>query len=65
MSTATSEGCMATTNRPERAEQMQIMRLHGTSNDAWKRYTAEGTWYNEILYRGYKYNWTDIAASNF
>ena len=65
MSTTTSEGGMATANRPEWAERMQIMRLHGISNDAWKRYTAEGTCYNEILYRGYKYNLTDIVASNF
>jgi len=40
----TGEGGMATTNNPEWAERMQIMRLHGISNDAWKRYTAEGTW---------------------
>ena len=54
---------MATTNNPEWAERMQIMSLHGISNDAWKRYTSEGTWYYEIIYPGFKYNLTDIAAA--
>jgi len=38
------------------------MSLHGISKDAWKRYTAEGSWYYEIIAPGYKYNLTDIAA---
>jgi perosamine synthetase len=42
---------------------MRIMSLHGISRDAWKRYTAEGSWYYEILYPGYKYNLTDVAAA--
>jgi len=41
---------------------MRIMSLHGISKDAWKRYTAEGSWYYEIIAPGYKYNLTDIAA---
>src|SRR5919109_4778043 len=59
----TGEGGMATTESPEWAERMRIMSLHGISRDAWKRYTAEGSWYYEILYPGYKYNLTDIAAA--
>jgi dTDP-4-amino-4,6-dideoxygalactose transaminase len=59
----TGEGGMATTENPEWAEHMRIMALHGISKDAWKRYTAEGSWYYEILYPGYKYNLTDIAAA--
>lgn len=59
----TGEGGMATTESPEWAERMRIMGLHGISKDAWKRYTAEGSWYYEILYPGYKYNLTDIAAA--
>ena len=39
------------------------MALHGISKDAWKRYTAEGSWYYEIIEPGYKYNLTDIAAA--
>lgn len=59
----TGEGGMATTEHPEWAERMRIMSLHGISRDAWKRYTAEGSWYYEILYPGYKYNLTDVAAA--
>lgn len=59
----TGEGGMATTNNPEWADRMRIMSLHGISKDAWKRYTSEGSWYYEVLYPGYKYNLTDIAAA--
>ena len=59
----TGEGGMATTDNPEWDERMRIMSLHGISKDAWKRYTSEGSWYYEILYPGYKYNLTDIAAA--
>jgi perosamine synthetase len=59
----TGEGGMATTENPEWAERMRIMSLHGISHDAWKRYTAEGSWYYEIMYPGYKYNLTDVAAA--
>jgi dTDP-4-amino-4,6-dideoxygalactose transaminase len=58
----TGEGGMATTENREWAERMRMMSLHGISKDAWKRYTAEGSWYYEILAPGYKYNLTDIAA---
>jgi perosamine synthetase len=59
----TGEGGMATTEDPEWADRMRMMGLHGISKDAWKRYTAEGSWYYEILSPGYKYNLTDIAAA--
>jgi len=59
---STGEGGMITTESEEWAERMRIMSLHGISKDAWKRYTAEGSWYYEILAPGYKYNLTDIAA---
>jgi perosamine synthetase len=39
------------------------MALHGISKDAWKRYTAEGSWYYEIVAPGFKYNLTDMAAA--
>ena len=54
---------MATTEHPEWADRMRLMSLHGISKDAWKRYSAEGSWYYEILSPGYKYNLTDIAAA--
>ena len=59
----TGEGGMATTDDDGWAERMRIMSLHGISKDAWKRYTAEGSWYYEIVAPGFKYNMTDVAAA--
>lgn len=59
----TGEGGMITTANDAWAERMRIMSLHGISKDAWKRYTASGSWYYEITAPGYKYNLTDIAAA--
>jgi dTDP-4-amino-4,6-dideoxygalactose transaminase len=59
----TGEGGMITTGNDALAERCRIMALHGISKDAWKRYTAEGSWYYEIMAPGYKYNMTDIAAA--
>jgi perosamine synthetase len=39
------------------------MSLHGISRDAWKRFTAEGSWYYEIIAPGFKYNMADLAAA--
>jgi dTDP-4-amino-4,6-dideoxygalactose transaminase len=60
---ATGEGGMLTTDREDYAQRARMMALHGISRDAWKRYTAEGSWYYEVLEAGYKYNMTDIAAA--
>jgi len=59
----TGEGGMICTNNDDWAERCRIMSLHGISRDAWKRYTAEGSWYYEIIAPGYKYNLTDIASA--
>jgi len=59
----TGEGGMITTDNQGLAEKMGILGLHGISADAWKRYSAEGSWYYEVLHPGYKYNMTDIQAS--
>jgi perosamine synthetase len=59
----TGEGGMITTDDDGLAERTRIMSLHGISKDAWKRFSAEGSWCYEILAPGYKYNMTDIAAS--
>lgn len=61
-SLTTGEGGMICTDDDALAERCRIMALHGISKDAWKRYTAEGSWYYEIVAPGYKYNMTDIAA---
>jgi len=60
---ATGEGGMLTTDDDGAAERCRIMSLHGISRDAWKRYTAEGSWAYEIVAPGYKYNLTDVAAA--
>ena len=36
--------------------------LHGMNRDAWKRYSAEGSWYYEVVAPGC-YNMTDIQAA--
>jgi dTDP-4-amino-4,6-dideoxygalactose transaminase len=59
----TGEGGMICTENDKLAERCRIMALHGISKDAWKRYTAEGSWYYEIIAPGYKYNMTDVAAA--
>jgi len=59
----TGEGGMICTNDASLADRCRIMSLHGISKDAWKRYTAEGTWYYEIVAPGFKYNMTDVAAA--
>ena len=62
-SITTGEGGMATTEEESWADRMCVMRLHGISKDAWKRYSAEGSWRYEILAPGFKYNLTDIQAA--
>lgn len=59
----TGEGGMATTANPDYAERMRMLSLHGISRDAWKRYTAEGSWRYDILEVGHKYNLTDLQAA--
>jgi dTDP-4-amino-4,6-dideoxygalactose transaminase len=59
----TGEGGMITTANNEYAERARLMRLHGMTKDAWKRYSKNGSWSYDILAPGYKYNLTDIAAS--
>lgn len=59
----TGEGGMISTENEGYADRMRMMSLHGISRDPWRRHTAEGSWYYEILRPGYKYNLTDIAAA--
>jgi perosamine synthetase len=54
---------MAVTDDDALADRMRLMSLHGMSKDAWKRYTAGGSWYYEIVAPGFKYNLTDIASA--
>ena len=59
----TGEGGMLVTDDDAIADRARVMRLHGISRDAWKRYTAAGSWYYEIEDAGFKYNMTDLAAA--
>ena len=59
----TAEGGMVTTNHAEKAAMIQKMSLHGLDLDAWQRYSHRGFKHYEIVYPGYKYNMTDIAAA--
>jgi dTDP-4-amino-4,6-dideoxygalactose transaminase len=59
----TGEGGMTTTDHEDWADRMCLMRLHGISKDAWKRYSAEGSWRYDIQAPGFKYNLTDMQAA--
>ena len=59
----TGEGGMLTTNREDYAQRAAMMRLHGISGDAWKRYAKNGSWYYEVQDAGYKLNLPDILAA--
>jgi dTDP-4-amino-4,6-dideoxygalactose transaminase len=59
----TGEGGMLLTDDDRIADRARSMRLHGISRDAWKRYTAAGSWFYEIEDVGFKYNLTDLAAA--
>lgn len=59
----TGEGGMLITDSSEIADRARLMRLHGMSRDAWKRYSTGGSWYYEIEDAGFKYNLTDVAAA--
>ena len=60
---STGEGGMVVTNNREWHERMKVNRLHGISKDAWDRYTAQGSWYYEVVENGHKYNTTDLNAA--
>ncbi len=59
----TGEGGAIATNDDALADRLKVLRLHGISKDAWKRYNQGEDWYYEILEPGWKYNMTDIQAS--
>ncbi len=58
----TAEGGMLT-GETDLIEQARIWSLHGMSRDAYKRYSAEGSWYYEVILPGFKCNMTDIQAA--
>jgi dTDP-4-amino-4,6-dideoxygalactose transaminase len=54
---------MITTEDDALADKIAIASLHGMNRDAWKRYTASGSWYYEIHETGFKYNLSDVHAA--
>ena len=58
----TGEGGMLT-GPLEILKKARVLSLHGMSKDAWKRYSAEGSWFYEVVEAGFKYNLTDLAAA--
>ena len=48
---------------PSSRHEFAYLSLHGLSQDAWDRYSGNGSWDYRILEPGYKYNMTDIAAA--
>ncbi len=59
----TGEGGMVTGSDLSFEERLRVLRLHGLSVDAWKRYSQEGTGGYDIEVPGYKYNMSDIQAA--
>jgi dTDP-4-amino-4,6-dideoxygalactose transaminase len=59
----TGEGGMLTFTDAGLADRLRSRRLHGMSRDAWRRYSAQGSWRYDVSYPGFKYNMTDVAAS--
>jgi dTDP-4-amino-4,6-dideoxygalactose transaminase len=58
----TAEGGMVLADE-ELVAKARMWSLHGMSRDAYKRYSAEGSWFYEVVLPGFKCNMTDIQAS--
>jgi dTDP-4-amino-4,6-dideoxygalactose transaminase len=59
----TGEGGMVTTNDSELAKKIKVYGLHGMSADAWSRFSDSGYKHYDVVFPGFKYNLTDMAAS--
>jgi dTDP-4-amino-4,6-dideoxygalactose transaminase len=59
----TGEGGMIVTDDADVAERTSIMRLHGLSSDAWKRFTSKKLNRSLAILPGFKYNSTDMNAA--
>ncbi len=59
----TAEGGLVTTNSPEIAEKLELLRSHGVTRDpALMRVGDEGAWYYEQIDLGYNYRITELQA---
>ncbi len=59
----TGEGGMVVCNDDALAERLRLLRFHGVSKDAWKRYRRGGGPSYDIVEPGWKYNMMDIQAA--
>jgi len=59
----TGEGGMVCTPDEALAEEVSLLKFHGMSREAWKRFAASGSPNYDILLPGYKYNMMDIQAA--
>jgi len=58
----TIEGGMVTTDDAAAADDLRLQRMHGLSNDAWRRYTCQELIVSQVVRSGFKYNMTDVQA---
>jgi dTDP-4-amino-4,6-dideoxygalactose transaminase len=59
----TGEGGMIVLNDSARADAFRLLRFHGVSRDAWKRYQRAQVPEYDIIRPGWKYNMLDIQAA--
>jgi dTDP-4-amino-4,6-dideoxygalactose transaminase len=59
----TGEGGMLVLNDDSLADKIRVLRLHGISRDAWKRYGKSGFAHWELESPGFKYNMADINSA--
>lgn len=59
----TAEGGMITTDDEQLARKIKVIGLHGLSADAWSRFSDQGYKHYDVVFPGFKYNLTDLAAS--
>lgn len=60
----TAEGGLATTNDPELAQKMELLRSHGVTRDpSLISATDEGGWYYEQVDLGFNYRMTELQAA--
>jgi len=58
-----AEGGMIATDDDDLAEKVRVLRSHGLSSDAWKRYSASGSAFYEVTAPGFNYRTTDVNAA--
>ncbi|MCA8923658.1 MAG: aminotransferase class I/II-fold pyridoxal phosphate-dependent enzyme [Planctomycetes bacterium] len=59
----TGEGGMIVLDDEALAERLRLLRFHGVSKNAWKRYSGGGRPRYEVVEPGYKYNMLDLQAA--